>query len=114
MRKLLSDDCNKAITAVSRFEEYLSYYNFKIDLLFYAESFCADISNLVKLVLLGRICDYFRSDSDFLIDSVNAKFEANIDTKETPIDTTREMTDGRYVNKFASENVISLSSRVLS
>ena len=117
IKKLLGKDNERLELALNRYEEHLMHFDFKKEMNLYSTKTFSDISNVVTLITLNN-----SSSSEDSLGNTSRIFEDYVavessDMFENVIETSNNsatLTDGRFVGKFVSSNVVDISSRILS
>ena len=104
LTKLFRDNPENILNAVEYFNDFLTTYDFKQELLNFITSFIPDFENIY---ILGTLNNTFKQNCSEL---------HNINSEQDNIgeNNIAEVIDGRLKGKFVSPNVINLSTRILS
>ena len=95
------------------FNDFLTTYDFKQELLNFITSFIPDFENIY---ILGTLNNSFKQNRSELEDSVQIPETISDSSEQDNIreKNIAEVKDGRLKGKFVSPNVINLSTRILS
>ena len=113
LTKLFRDNPENVLNAVECFNDFLTTYNFKQELLNFITSFIPDFENIY---ILGTLNNTFKQNCSELQDSVQIVESISGSSKQDKIGESNiaEVIDGRLKGNFVSPNVINLSTRILS
>ena len=113
LTKLFRDNPENVLSAVEYFNDFLTTYDFKQELLNFITSFFPDFDNIY---ILGTLNNTFKPNCSELQDSVRISENINDSSEQDNIGESNvtEAIDGRLKGKFVSPNVINLSTRTLS
>ena len=95
------------------FNDFLTTYDFKQELVNFISSFIQDFENIY---ILGTLNNTFKQNCSELRDSVQIAESISGSSEQDNIgeNNIAEVIDGRLKGKFVSPNVINLSTRILS
>ena len=113
LTKLFRDNPENILNAVKYFNDFLTTFNFKQELLNFITSFIPDFE---KIFILGTLNNTFKQNCSELHDSVQIAESISGSCEQDNIgeNNIAEVIDGRLKGKFVSPNVINLSTRILS
>ena len=113
LTKLFRDNPENILNAVKYFNDFLTTFNFKQELLNFITSFIPDFE---KIFILGTLNNTFKQNCSELHDSVQIAESISGSSEQDNIgeNNIAEVIDGRLKGKFVSPNVINLSTRILS
>ena len=113
LRKLITGEENKLLTAFNRFEAHFSCFAFKNSFKEHGSTFCADLENIVNLLSLSGSTN----EETLNIDTTNTEKECHEAENDKGCESSSEFAEeqeGRLRGKFVSANVLNLSKRALS
>ena len=113
LTKLFRENAENVLSAVEYFNDFLTNYDFKQELLNFITSF---IPNFENIYILGTLNNTFKQNCSELQDSVRIAENISDSSEQDNIgeNNIAEVIDGRLKGKFVSPNVINLSTRILS
>ena len=113
LTKLFRDNPENILNAVEYFNDFLTTYDFKQELLNFITSFIPDFENTY---ILGTLNNTFEQNCSELHNSVQVAESISSSSEQDNIgeNNIAEVIDGRLKDKFVSPNVINLSTRILS
>ena len=114
LRKLCFNNAVNFDACLARFEDHFNFFFFKQDFSVFVKEVSPDIPNLVILTQLG-MCAEVSTDYTSCVEVEECLEESTHCLDHSlPSSTSCDLIDGRYKGKFVSDNVINLSSRVLT
>ena len=121
---MLKDDDEKLQSALLRFEEHLSFFDFKTNVHNYTETMPGDIANLIDLLSLSSDVSVVDSGGNVTMsednntgdnaDIVSDNFIVNTNFDVFNVNNSATISDNRFEGKFVSANVVNLSGRNLT
>ena len=110
---LFRDNSENIFNAAEYFNDFLTTYDFKQELLNFITSFIPDFENIY---ILGTLNNTFKQNCSELHNSVQVAESISGSSEQGNIgeNNIAEVIDGRLKGKFVSPNVINLSTRILS